>query len=58
MSESKFTYPKCPYCKKEYQDGVMEYDLMNGQIIEYDVNGVLISQFEYERNIESKYDKK
>ena len=36
----------------------MEYDLMNGQIIEYDVNGVLISQFEYERNIESKYDKK
>ena len=29
MSKSKFTYPKCPYCKKEYQDGVMEYDLMN-----------------------------
>ena len=29
MNKSKFTYPKCPYCKKEYQDGVMEYDLMN-----------------------------
>ena len=36
----------------------MKYDLMDGQRIEYDVNGVLISQFEYERNIESKYDKK
>ncbi len=29
MNKSKFTYPKCPYCKKEYQDEVMEYDLMN-----------------------------
>lgn len=29
MNKSKFTYPKCPYCKKEYQDGVMEYNLMN-----------------------------
>lgn len=26
---SKFTYPKCPYCKKVYQDGFMEYELMN-----------------------------
>ena len=29
MNKSKFTYPKWPYGKKEYQDGVMEYDLMN-----------------------------
>lgn len=29
MRKSKFTYPKCPYCKKEYQDGFMEYGLMN-----------------------------
>lgn len=29
MSKSKFTYPKCPYCKKEYKDGVMEYDLLH-----------------------------
>ena len=27
--KSKFTYPKCPYCKKEYQDRIMEYDLMH-----------------------------
>lgn len=27
MSKSKFTYPKCPYCKSEYQDGVFETNL-------------------------------
>lgn len=31
MSRSKFTYPKCPYCKSVYDErlGSMKYDLMN-----------------------------
>lgn len=30
MSKSKFTYPKCPYCKAVYQErlGSMKYNLM------------------------------
>ena len=27
MSKSKFTYPKCPWCKTEYHDGSNEYNL-------------------------------
>jgi len=27
MSKSKFTYPKCPYCKAEYKDGHYEHNL-------------------------------
>lgn len=29
MSKSKFTYPKCPWCKFEYKDSMCEYNLMN-----------------------------
>lgn len=30
MNKSKFTYPKCPYCKAEYQEhcGDMNYNLL------------------------------
>ena len=35
MNKSKFTYPKCPYCKKEYQDGVMEYFKVKAHITYY-----------------------
>ena len=30
-NESKFTYPKCPYCKTEYQEhfGDMNYSLLD-----------------------------
>lgn len=30
MSKSKFTYPKCPYCKAVYHEelGSMKYDLV------------------------------
>ena len=29
MSKSKFTYPKCPWCKTEYKDSMCEYNLMD-----------------------------
>lgn len=31
VNKSKFTYPKCPYCKKEYTEktGSMEYNLLD-----------------------------
>jgi uncharacterized protein YbaR (Trm112 family) len=29
MSKSKFTLPKCPYCKEEYKYGMNEYALMH-----------------------------
>lgn len=28
MEKSKFTYPKCPWCNKEYKDNTFEYNLM------------------------------
>lgn len=28
MSKSKFTYPKCPYCKTEYRESIWESTLM------------------------------
>lgn len=31
MSKSKFTYPKCPYCKSVYEErlGSMSYELLD-----------------------------